>query len=113
MSRFELVAIPRRQWETADGLGIAGFVADALGCERRMAKEVNLDNEYGRYSICCQRLEQNVATSNLLQRVEGTANLEPVVREGRFPVLRLAPSYISILAATSGEPIAGRRGSSF
>lgn len=113
MSRFELVAIPRAHWEAINGLAIADFVADALGCERRMSKDVNLDNEYGRYSACCQRLEQKVATSTLLRTVETPALLQQVLRAGQFPVFRLAPSYISILGSISGEATAERFGKTF
>jgi hypothetical protein len=113
MSRFELVAIPRSHWERTDALGIADLVTDSLGCERRMTKDVNLENEYGRYSVCCQRIEHRIAACDVLQTVENATGLEHALAAGRFPLFRLDSSFIALLAATSGETGIVRFGKTF
>jgi hypothetical protein len=112
MTQFELVAVPRTHWENANDMGIAALVTDALGCERRIQKEVNLANEYGRYTSCCYRLDQCVTASDLLKPIKNITDIRSTLRVGRFPVWSLGPEYIMLLARAKN--IAGERlGKSF
>lgn len=114
---YYLCAVPRPEWEQSavprnSGARIADFVADALGCERRISKGVNLAAEYGRYSVCCQRLEQVALACGCIKVVESGEDLTPILREGLFPAIRLDASYLALLAAVGDHPPA-RFGASF
>ncbi|MFO1372945.1 MAG: hypothetical protein U1F42_11355 [Candidatus Competibacteraceae bacterium] len=117
-TNFYLCAIPRVVWEQpaavhGQGADVAGFAADALGCEQRIAKEVNLENEYSRYTLCCQRLEQEIVLSGRLKLVADAAEVAATVRSTRFPAVILAPGYLSLLAQAPDQSAPERLGASF
>jgi hypothetical protein len=117
-SRFYLCAIPAPVWvqpATAHGYkaDIAHFVADALSCERRIRKEVNLENEYERYSLCCQRLEQEIVMSGRAKLIASMDEFGAVLQAGRFPALTLDVSYLALLAQMVDQPAWERFGATF
>lgn len=113
---FYLYALPRSVWEKDDNphqIAIASFARNALGCERRMEKEVNLETEHERYALICQQLEQTVLNSTRSRQANDAQAFQQVLQEGRFPAQALHPGYLSLLTRTlisSGE---ARLGASF
>lgn len=115
---FFLCAVPRSFWKqpsTVHGrtVDIARFVADALGCEQRIAKDVNLDNEYSRYTLCCQRLEQEIMLSQGVKFIARYADFSAVLQSGLFPAVALDSTYLRLLERTAEEPGPERLGASF
>lgn len=117
--RFYLCAIPKKIWEEpildADPrIDIVRFVNDALGCEKRIPKKVNLDNEYSRYVLCCQRIEQEIAKSGKCKIVDqGSKKFHSVLKSGSFPTIVLDSSYLGILSLAQDNPCPERFGASF
>jgi hypothetical protein len=117
-SRIYLCAIPRDVWEqTAATHGkqadLARFVVDALSCEQRIAKEVNLENEYSRYTLCCQRIEQEVALSRRLGTFKTVDEFNTLLQNGRFPLFRIGNDYLNALEGILDQPGPARIGASF
>jgi hypothetical protein len=122
-SRFYLCAVPKSVWEQPAiqhqlGANIQHFVADALGCERRMAKEVNLENEHSRYRLCCQRLEQEIIQSRRVTSLRPTAQWTTEfishIQQQQFPAVELPTGYLALLAHMDPEqPSPARLGASF
>lgn len=118
VSRFYVCAVPGPVWQQPAnqhgyGADIAHFVADALGCERRIAKEVNLENEYSRYTLCCQRLEQEILLSGRLKFITGLHEFDTTLRRGRFPAQVLHPGYLVVLSHTLDQSEGERSGVTF
>src|SRR6266496_300426 len=107
-SRFYLCAVPKIVWEQSAtqhelGADISRFVSDALGCERRMAKQVNLVNEYSRYRLCCQRLEQEIIQCRRVTPLRTSMSqwgveFSATVQQKHFPVAFLPQGYLTMLA---------------
>jgi len=115
-SRFYLCAIPTPAWEqvaNSYGIDIIRFVEDALGCERRIAKEVNLENEFSRYTLTCQRLEQEIARSGRIRQANNLQEFKQVLQAAQFPVQVVHPGYLALLSRTQETPGWERLGSSF
>lgn len=115
-SRFYLCAIPMPAWKRTDnpyGIDIIRFVEDALGCERRIAKEVNLENEFSRYILTCQRLEQEVARSDRIRQANNLQEFQQVLQASQFPAQAMHPGYLTLLSRTQETPGWERLGSSF
>lgn len=117
-SKIYLCAVPQDVWTepaTAHGkqADIARFVSDALGCEQRIAKEVNLDNEYSRYTLCCQRIEQEIAASRRLATFQTADDFLKLVQSGRFPLFRVPDDYLVALAEATEHIGQERIGASF
>jgi len=115
-SRFYLCAIPTPAWEQADnpyGIDIIRFVEDALGCERRIAKEVNLENEFSRYTLTCQRLEQEIARSGRIRQANNSQEFQQVLQAHQFPAQAMHPGYLALLSRIQETPGWERLGSSF
>jgi len=119
ISRFYLCAVPAIAWaqqsiEDEYGIYIASFVADALGCEKRIPKGVNLENEYSRYTLCCQRIEQAILLSGKLVFVDRLGKeFLAALKVGKIPTRVLDSSYLSILTRTEDNPGPERLGASF
>jgi hypothetical protein len=118
LSRFFLCAVPASAWDpgisgTTTGVDIARFVTDALGCERRIEKGVNLADEYSRYTLCCQRLEQEVILRGQPRLISHERELDAAVRAGQIPMLEVDPAYLSLLAESADESKPTRLGSTF
>lgn len=115
-SRFYLCALPATVWETAvnpAGLDIVRFVGDAVSSERRIAKDVNLENEYSRYTLTTRRLEQEIILTGRLHDAPTAEEFAQVLSRGYFPTQRLVPGYLTLLArAGDGQDVA-RLGASF
>jgi hypothetical protein len=115
-SRFYLCAVPQPAWTQADnqyGVDIVRFVDDALGCERRISKEVNLENEFSRYTLTCQRLEQEIARSGRIRQANNTQEFRQVLQAGQFPAQAMYPGYLALLSRTQETPGWERLGTSF
>lgn len=113
---FYLVALPRTVWEEEshpDELGIGSFARDAVGCERRMEKEVNLEIEHERYNLICRQLEQVVMNSAQLRHVKDAPGFRQALQAGRFPTQALLPGYLALLARTLASAGKRRLGASF
>ena len=70
ISNFYLCALPKATWGKSDDpseFNIFNFISDALSCERRIEKGVNLENEHLRYTLLCQRLEQAIIQSRKIK----------------------------------------------
>jgi len=115
-SRFYLCALPAAMWQPDDnpaGLDIARFIADALGSERRIAKDVNLENEYSRYTLATRRLEQEIILTGRLRDARTAEGFTQVLSRGYFPTQRLAPGYLALLARAGDGQNSARLGASF
>ncbi|NJP05830.1 MAG: hypothetical protein HC837_09515 [Chloroflexaceae bacterium] len=113
-----LCAIPRAIWEQPANvhgrpMDIARLVTDALACERRITKGINLEHEYSRYTLCCQRLEQAVGSTRLLTPFKTTDDFTATLQAGRFPVFPISEDYLSVLDHTRDKPGPERLGASF
>lgn len=115
-SRFYLCAVPQPVWNQADnpyGVDIVRFVEDALGCERRISKEVNLENEFSRYTLTCQRLEQEIARSGRIRQANNFQEFQQVLQAAQFPTQAMHPGYLVLLSRIRDTPGWERLGSSF
>lgn len=114
VSRFYLCAIPESYWDKEiEGIDIARFAHDALGCERRISKEVNLDNEYARYTLLCQQLEREVISSEKVQSTKSAQEFQAVVSNGRFAAQPMQAGYLALLSRGNDETEKWRLGNSF
>lgn len=114
ISRFVLLAIPAPYWEKElEGVDISRFAHDALECERRIGKEVNLENEYARYTLLCQQLEREVINSGKMKTVEAEQEFKDVVENGRFAASPMQPGYLALLSRGNQETATWRLGNSF
>src|SRR5688572_20786117 len=103
VQRFYICALPASYW-TVD-YDYRRFADTALSCERRIAKGVNLENEFARYSSCCQRLEQEVFLSRQVRFINDFAQFSEVVSAGYIPATVLSLDYLYSLY---GAPAEGR-----
>jgi hypothetical protein len=103
-------------WETAanpSGLDIVRFVGDAVSSERRIAKDVNLENEYSRYTLTTRRLEQEIVLTGRLRDARTAEEFAQVLSRGYFPTQRLAPGYLALLVRAGDDQDIARLGASF
>lgn len=115
-SRFYLCAVPRPVWKDVNNqyaVEIVRLTSDALRSERRIAKEVNLDVEYSRYTLACQRLEQEIIRSQRMQQIESTLEFWRELQADHFPTLTLHPGYLSLLSQANLTKGPERLGASF
>lgn len=113
-----LCLIPERHWggatiPTASELRIARFAAEALTAERRIRKEVNIDNERRRYSLLCSRIEAEVLKSDLLEIVNNLDDVPSVLGSGKLPAVQIDRTYLDLLRAIIDEDSPGRLGATF
>lgn len=117
ISRFYLCAIPGVLWKsppTSFRFNLSQLSADALSCERRIAKEVNLQDEYTRYSLICQQLEQEVIQCGRIQWIKEWKDFQEFLSSERFPSMLCPDGYLSVLARMQDYPLPDARlGSSF
>jgi len=116
ISRFYLCAIPASFWQLSpkNRLNLSEFSVDALSCERRMAKEVNLKDEHTRYTLICEQMEQEIIYSGRLQWMKEWTEFPGIISSGRFPAIALFDGYLSILSRLVDQPILNERlGASF
>lgn len=114
-SNFYLCALPQTAWMEGQGYGgvqIGQFASDALACERRMSKGVNLSTEHNRYAATCEQLEQAVLSSKRLRQVSDQTEFEELLKNDCIPMLMLPSDYITVLTALD-EPGPDRLGASF
>ncbi len=118
-SHFYLCAVPSSVWQQPGsqnkyGIDVASFVADALGCERRIRKGVNVENEFSRYSLCCNRIEQAISMSKKLVLVDRLGKEFPsAIRSGKIPYLIVDADYLSVIALSVDNSGPERLGASF
>lgn len=116
-SNFYLCAVPKLEWDLSRGgigLNIAQFATDALDCERRIAKAVNLKNEYHRYTILCNYMEDELLTSNKTQLINTSTQFGETLNDGKYPVYKLADGYLSFLnTPAENQVLPGRLGRNF
>ena len=113
-----LCLIPARHWvitaiSPTPELRIAKFAAEALMAERRIRKEVNIDNERRRYSLLCARIEAEVLKSDLLEIVYSLDEVPSVLSSRKLPVVVVDRTYLDILRAVIDEDTPGRLGATF
>lgn len=111
ISKFYLCAIPKPYWSS----NIITLATDALNCERRIAKEVNLRDEYSRYTLICKQIEQTIIQSGKIGWIKDNYGEFPhIIEAERFPATGLSDGYLSILSRLLENPLAGDRlGASF
>lgn len=113
---FSLCAVPEMAWKQMDNpmeLYIGQFTTDALGCERRIAKEVNLENEFDRYTLTCQRLEQAVLGSGRLNHVQDHKSFCEIIQTLGIPMQVLSADYLTLLSRVDIPATWARLGASF
>ncbi|MBU1181111.1 MAG: hypothetical protein KKF00_02895 [Proteobacteria bacterium] len=117
ISRFYLCAIPGPFWRspsTISRLNLSTFASDALSCERRVSKEVNLQDEHTRYTLICRQLEQEIVHSGRIQWIKDWKEFPDIIRSGNFPATVCYDGYLSILSRLADHPINDDRlGASF
>ena len=116
ISRFYVCAVPRAAWQEGTvpgGVSLERLAADALVCERRIAKEVNLEEEHERYTLICRRLEQEIAASAWMRQTNTLNDFQAVLRSGYFPAQGYLPGYLALLSYTLKDPGPERLGASF
>ena len=78
-----LYVVPGDVWKNQNNstISIFDFFVDALAIERRIKKEVNLNNERRRYQLCCRRIQEAV--------IQMSSSLEKVtLGENYFDILK-------------------------
>src|ERR1041385_8102665 len=110
--------IPECHWDTSavspsSEIRIAKLAAEALTVERRIQKEVNLDNERRRYSLLCWRIEDEILKSALLQRVNSIEEIPAVLDSQKLPAIAVDRTYIDILRAVVDQDSPPRLGTTF
>jgi hypothetical protein len=114
---FRLCAIPARFWEQTPsdiGINLGRFVAEALTCERRIAKGINLESENTRYGLLCQRIEEVVALSDSLSLVNSRAQFVDICLSDKlFPMQYLDSRYLDLLTQAAARGGWERFGSTF
>ncbi len=117
VSRFYLCAIPGPFWQPASApskLNLGTFASDALSCERRIAKEVNLKDEQTRYNMICDRMEQELIQIGGIRWMKDFSELPQLLSSGFFPAAALSDGYLSILSRLAEQPNSDDRlGASF
>lgn len=98
-TQVRLIALPLEWWTKNDEnySSVANFVKDALGIERRIAKGVNLENEYARYSLCCNQIESAIPYNKLI-RAEEDKEFSQIIQQQKIPSVCLSEQYIQILS---------------
>lgn len=112
ISRFQFCAIPDSYWQgVVSGVDIARFARDALACERRIAKEINLENEHPRYTLLCQQLEREVKQCQRIHLIQGQDQFVSALQVGEFPTQNAEPGYLALLSRGDESDLKWRFGS--
>jgi hypothetical protein len=113
-NRFYMCAIPAPFWKGAvETFDFTHLVSDALSGERRIAKEVNLGDEYSRYNLICLRLEQEVMQSGRIRSFSSEVEFQQLVQSGLFPFQTYSSSYLHLLSRLGDQPGSERLGATF
>ena len=99
-SRFSLCAVPAELWSADVPLQeplsiLQTLIPDALGIERRFPKNVNLENERSRYSLCCNQIE-GIASMFSVPFKTGD-EFKQALTVGRFPACTIDEIYLHFL----------------
>lgn len=114
VSRFYICAIPEQFWENnIDGFNLCQSVDEALACERRITKDVNLQTEYGRYSLLCQQIEKEIVCSGRMVFVKSTEEFSQAISSYKFAFQRLPVGYLQLLTRANASSLNWRLGRSF
>lgn len=113
-----LCAVPEPYWDPERApqltrIGVARFAADALGVERRIGKEINLENERPRYTLLCQRLEAAVLQSGLFRPIANLEQFSAGLMEGKLPAIPIDHSYLDFLRLVVNGDAPARLGATF
>ena len=105
-SRFLLGGVPAKLWggedSSSDGFSdLRQLIDDALAIERRLPKEVNLEDERSRYDLHCRLIEEHVAAHTSL--VSDLNKFKTVASSGRFPGILLGEEYLRMLVEISWD----------
>ncbi len=112
--RNYLCAIPAPYWDKElNGIDVAQFAKDALGCEQRITKQVNLENEYPRYTLLCQQLGNEVIRSGRMHRMQNDQDFQKVLDSGRFPIQAFPLGYPALLTRCDETTHTWRLGAGF
>ena len=114
-SQVYLIAIPQNFFnQRSEGTMFIGErVQDALGIERRIQKELNLENEYARYSLICAEIERTVLDSNLMKFAKDADIFSNLLQQGNFSTWVMPPEYLSVIAHSLETENELRIGASF
>lgn len=99
-TQFLLCAVPAEFWNNEvshpEPLSIMQeLIQDALAIERRLPKNVNLENERSRYTLCCQQIE-NIAYQFAALFKNGD-EFKAILQDGRFPAFTIDETYLHFL----------------
>ena len=111
-----LCGVPAPFWNSNNyslDFDLSGLVSEALGCERRILKGVNLENEYERYILVCRRLEQNMVFSNRVVPMKDQEEFHSSINNQKCPLYKLPYGYIGLLRSFAGEESKSRLGKNF
>jgi hypothetical protein len=85
-----------------------------LNCERRIRKEVNIQEEHARYTLICHQLEQEIIRSTRIRWIKEWNDFPGIIQSGYFPATVCYDGYLSVLSRIFDHPITGDRlGASF
>lgn len=99
-SHFLLCAVPAFMWDADASLNetetiLQGLIQDALAIERRIPKQVNLENERSRYVLCCAQIDRLTAQSAV--SISTSDEFYEALRSGRFPAITIDESYLQLM----------------
>lgn len=99
-SQFLLCAVPAELWNAQASLTeplsiLQALIQDALGIERRLPKNVNLENERSRYTLCCNQIEG--IASQFITPFKTGDEFKEVLKIKRFPIFTIDEVYMHFL----------------
>lgn len=94
-----ICAIPEEYWHPSSQfqLGLPKFHQDIKSIERRISKQVNLQDEFNRYTLVCQRLEQEILESGKIRQVSNPQGFAETVQQSFFPMIAIGGDYLKAL----------------
>ena len=103
-SSFLLCGVPAELWGDGDSSSdrfsdLRQLIDDALAIERRLPKEVNLEDERSRYDRYCRLIENLVSEQTFLAK--DLNEFETIAKGGRFPGILLGEEYLRMLVELS------------
>lgn len=102
-SQYLLCAIPSELWDPDIQMQepfstLQELIQDTQAIERRLPKEVNLENERVRLTLCCNQIESIV--SRFVQSYDSPTDFRRILQDRRFPMVAVDETYLQILVAT-------------
>ena len=99
-SQYLLCAVPAELWSTQTSFPeplsiLQALIQDALAIERRLPKNVNLENERSRYTLCCDQIES--IASQYISLFKTGDEFKEGLKAMRFPVFPIDETYLHFL----------------